>query len=100
MICRYPRKVWQSSLILINLQLLHIFSNLNERQSEEKSSLIQDVCSKLNLRSGSDWRLETRTLLRAMVEAIVMLGKRVEASVMEHCLAQLLLVFIRNNILD
>ena len=42
------------------------------------NSLIQEVCSKLNMRSGSVWRLDTRILLRAMVEDMVMLGKKEE----------------------
>ena len=39
-------------------------------------------------------------LLRAMVEAMVMLGKKVADRVMKHCLAQLLFVFIKKNIVD
>ena len=46
------------------------------------NSLIQEVCSKLNMRSGSVWRLDTRILLRAMVEDMVMLGKKEEKRVM------------------
>ena len=48
---------------------------------------------------GSDWRLETRRLLRAMVEAMVTPVPRQQQRVVNHCLNQLLCLTLENIIL-
>ena len=48
---------------------------------------------------GSAWRLETRRLLRAMVEAMVMPVPRQQQRVVNHCLNQLLCFTLENIIL-
>ena len=47
---------------------------------------------------GSDWRLETRRLLRAMVEDMVMPVPRQQQRVVNHCVNQLLCFTLENII--
>ena len=49
--------------------------------------------------SGSDWRLETSRLLRAMVEAMVTPVPRQQQRVVYHCINQLLSLTLENILL-
>ena len=62
-------------------------------------SHIQDVSSNVSSMSGSDCRLDTSRLLRAMVEAMVMLEPRQQQRLVYHCLAQLLSFRMENIVL-